>query len=121
MSGKNDSDRKGQHMLADLFGVDEARLKDQTLFTGLLQEMASLLRTTPLGDPQISRTDAGLTGFLLLKDSHVSFHAYPDANYLAIDIFTNDIDLLEQCAERLSEIFAPQMIRKTTITRGLQS
>lgn len=119
MSGKNDG--KSQHMLADLFGVDEARLKDQTLLAGLLKEIASLLRSTAIGDPQVTRTDSGFNGFILLKDSHISFHAYPDANYLAIDIFTNDEKLLEQCAAHLMDVFAPQMIRKTTITRGLQS
>ncbi|MEW6736467.1 MAG: adenosylmethionine decarboxylase [Acidobacteriota bacterium] len=125
MSGKNETTEKaklqGQHMLADLFGIEDARLKDANFFIRLLKELATSIHLTPLEEPHVVRySPNGCTGFILLKESHISFHTYPEANYLAFDIFTcEDIDL-EDAFTLLCETFSPKMVRKTTITRGLQ-
>ncbi|WP_375685671.1 S-adenosylmethionine decarboxylase family protein, partial [Bartonella sp. TT110JLCBS] len=30
----------------------------------------------------------GVTGFFLLSESHLSFHTYPESNYISIDLYT---------------------------------
>ncbi len=41
-----------------------------------------------IGPPVLHRFEGGgLTGYLLLSESHISFHTYPEHRFLALDIF----------------------------------
>ncbi len=43
----------------------------------------------PIGPPVLHRfKGGGLTGYLLLSESHIAFHTYPEHRYLALDIFS---------------------------------
>jgi S-adenosylmethionine decarboxylase len=111
-----------QHLLADLFGIEDTYLKDPDFFIALLKKLAASAQLTPLIEPQVTRDGRkDYTGFILLKETHISFHAYPDANYLAIDIFTSSDNDLEPLFEIFSTTFNPKMVRKTTIARGPQT
>jgi len=42
----------------------------------------------PIGPPVLHRFEGGgLTGYLLLSESHIAFHTYPEHRYIALDIF----------------------------------
>jgi S-adenosylmethionine/arginine decarboxylase-like enzyme len=128
MSGDSEKDDnltlQGQHLLADLFGVEGVKLKDPASLIRLFQELAAAANLPPSGEPYLARFGRGnCAGSIFLQDSHsrLSFNSFPDANYIAIDIFTSgDIDL-EKIFSRLLDSLSPQMVRKTIISRGLQN
>jgi S-adenosylmethionine decarboxylase len=79
----------GQHVLADLYDVAADRLVDAGLLTDCLEAAARRGGMNPIGPPVLHRFDGGgLTGFLLLSESHIAFHTYPEYRYLAVDIFS---------------------------------
>ena len=115
---------QGQHLLADLFGVDDAKLKDPVSLIKLFKESAGAANLGPSGEPQIARFGhENSTGSIFLQDSHlrISFNSFPDANYIAIDIFTPADGDPEKIFSRLLDSLSPQMVRKTIISRGLLS
>ena len=113
--------QQGQHLLADMFGVEDARLSDPAFFAELLKELATSAQLTPLGEAQVCHNgQGGCNGFLLLKDAHISLHTFPKAHYLALDIFVSGENDPEDIFNHFAEKFTSQMVRKTTITRGLQ-
>lgn len=86
----------GEHLLLDLYGVPPALLRDAHLLEAALREAADALGATILhahlhrfgtlraGDPSAT---GGVTGVLLLAESHLSIHTWPEHGFAAIDAF----------------------------------
>ncbi len=78
----------GTHVLLDLHEVDAAVLGDCTRIERLLLDAAAAAgarvlgaRFHPFGPGQ------GVTGVLLLAESHISIHTWPEHGYAAVDVF----------------------------------
>ena len=79
----------GQHLLADFYEVASGRLVDGGLLADCLDEAARRGGMNPIGPPVLHRFEGGgLTGYLLLSESHIAFHTYPEHRYIALDIFS---------------------------------
>lgn len=79
----------GRHLLADLHGAEPARLDDAELLARCLREAAERCRLTPIGGPVMHRfPGGGVTGFLLLSESHIALHTYPERGFMALDVFS---------------------------------
>jgi len=78
----------GIHLLADFHGVDAGRLVsceaiDALLRAAAIEAGARILHSHfhSFGDEQ------GVTGVLLLAESHISIHTWPETGFAAADIF----------------------------------
>jgi S-adenosylmethionine decarboxylase len=78
----------GMHVLLDLHGVPGAVLTDCPLIEQVLLDAAAVAgarvlgsRFHPFGPGQ------GITGVLLLAESHISIHTWPEHGYAAVDVF----------------------------------
>jgi S-adenosylmethionine decarboxylase len=78
----------GMHVLLDLHDVSGAMLTDCPLIEQLLLDAAAAAgarvlgsRFHPFGPGQ------GITGVLLLAESHISIHTWPEHGYAAVDVF----------------------------------
>lgn len=78
----------GRHVLADLHGVDEHLLNDTASIEAVLNRAALTAGATPIlskfhhfGEGQ------GVTGVLLLRESHISIHTWPEFGFAAVDAF----------------------------------
>jgi S-adenosylmethionine decarboxylase len=78
----------GTHVLLDLHGVAGAVLTDCPLIEQVLLDAAAAAgarvlgsRFHPFGPGQ------GITGVLLLAESHISIHTWPEHGYAAVDVF----------------------------------
>ncbi|HXG12426.1 MAG TPA: adenosylmethionine decarboxylase [Gemmataceae bacterium] len=79
----------GKHLLADFYGIAAARLDAADLLAECLLTAARCCGLTPLAPPLLHRFPAGgVTGVLLLAESHIALHTYPEHGYLALDIFS---------------------------------
>ena len=78
----------GQHIIADLYGVDEEHLKDVPLLTDCLFNAANrcLLTNWTTGRPCVSRRRIDRISFT--GESHISLHTYPEHHFIGIDLFS---------------------------------
>ena len=61
----------------------------------------------------------GLTGVVLLAESHIAIHTWPEINYVAIDIFTcGDKATPQKALDYLEKEFQPKKVRVKTLKRG---
>jgi len=66
----------------------------------------------------VHRLNPGVTGFALLKESHISIHTWPEYGYAALDFFTcGDADSYK-ALEEVKRVFQPQAVKVTEIMRG---
>ena len=78
----------GQHVLADLYGCDAAQLADPVLIEACLLGAANAAGATVLNSHFHHFGEAqGVTGVVLLMESHMSIHTWPEHGYAAIDLF----------------------------------
>jgi S-adenosylmethionine decarboxylase len=62
----------------------------------------------------------GITGVVLLAESHIAIHSWPEHNYVAVDIFTcGQKAFPEKSLDYLKEKFNPKKIRVKRIKRGI--
>jgi S-adenosylmethionine decarboxylase len=86
----------------------------------ILIEAAEKAGNTPLKVAIHKFSPQGITGVLLLAESHIAIHAWPEINYLAIDIFTcGNKAIPRRAIEYLKKKFKPKKVEIQTIKRGV--
>lgn len=109
----------GRHLLVDFYGVAADRLSDGNVLERCLIEAARLAGLTPLGPPMIhSFQGGGQTAFLLLSESHIAVHTYPERGFVAIDIFSCGKNDPSAALEVFRSALAPETQRVTLLDRG---
>ncbi len=109
----------GRHLLIDFHEVSAERLDDAELLSHLLVEAARRGGLTPLGPPVLHRfRGGGLTGYLLLSESHIAVHTYPELGFAAIDVFACGSGDPRAALDVFRTGLAPPRERVTTATRG---
>ena len=84
----------GTHLMLDGYGCDRERLEDLSLIYDFLSEYPARIEMTKIMPPYVFRYDAknpedrGISGFVLIAESHISIHTFPEKNYLSLDIFS---------------------------------
>jgi S-adenosylmethionine decarboxylase len=109
----------GKHVLADFYGVASAPLDDAGLLSRCLRSAAEKCQLTALADPVIHCFEGGgVTGFILLAESHISLHTYPEKGFIALDIFSCGKEDPEAALSVFREALHPKTENVTTATRG---
>lgn len=79
----------GKHALAHLTGADFDCLNDPERLSKAFQRTVSHFNLDALYEPQIHQfTPQGITGIILLAESHISIHTWPENGEAAVDVFT---------------------------------
>ena len=78
----------GKHLLLELKGCDEEVLNDLNFLRGTLLAVASECGATVLGDSFHQFSPQGVSGVVIIAESHLFIHTWPEYGYAAADIFT---------------------------------
>ena len=115
---KNKLKYAGIHLFAEFW--DGKIIEDSKKIERILITAAKKAKNTPLEVTIHKFNPHGITGVVLLAESHIALHSWPEINYLAIDIFT--------CGEKaypykalnyLKEKFHPKKVEIKEIKRGI--
>ena len=109
----------GNHGLLDLYGCNEAILKDEARLKTALVAAAQAAEATILTEHFHTFGGAGgVTGVLLLAESHISIHTWPEYHFAAIDAFICGGMKLEKVKEILCSELAAERVDWTVVNRG---
>lgn len=110
----------GRHLLADLQGINPDILANPEQIETALRQAAAAAGATPIfakfhhfGPGQ------GVTGVLLLQESHISIHTWPEREFAAVDVFMCGDCQPERAIAVLQEVFVPIASNIQVIERGL--
>lgn len=84
----------GPHLMMDLGDCDSALLDNLSLCSGLLDSLPAKIGMTKITPPYVFRyaaekpEDSGITGVVIIAESHMSIHTYPLKRYAFVDIFS---------------------------------
>jgi S-adenosylmethionine decarboxylase len=77
-----------RHIIADITSDDPFLFDDLELILEALALAAKAAKATTLKTAYHQFSPHGVTAFLLLSESHISIHTWPECNAAAVDIFT---------------------------------
>lgn len=117
---ERDGDRfAGMHLLVDLWGA--RNLGDPKAVEAALREAATAAEATILTAHFHHFTpNGGVSGVLVLAESHISIHTWPERNFAAIDIFMCGACDPHKAVPVLKRHFAPESVHVNEQRRGLE-
>ncbi|MYM41325.1 adenosylmethionine decarboxylase [Duganella qianjiadongensis] len=108
----------GQHLLADLSGVEPQRLSDCATLELLLRQAALAAGAHVLFSHFHGfGTGLGVTGVVLLAESHITIHTWPENGYAAADIFMCGAAQPELALAVIEQALAPASRQIRSIAR----
>ena len=78
----------GKHVLIELNDCNKEFLNDIEYLRITLAEVARQIGATVIKDTFYQFTPQGVSGVVLIAESHISIHTWPEYNYAAVDVFT---------------------------------
>ena len=88
----------GKHCVLELYSADFSLLNDEAFVRASLIEAAHVANATLLDVSTHLFEPQGVTGFVLLAESHISIHTWPELGYAAIDVYTCGISTKPETA-----------------------
>ena len=110
----------GKHLLLELKECNQEVLDDLDFLRSTLVAAANDCGATVLGESFHPFNPHGVSGVVIIAESHLSVHTWPEYGYAAVDIFTcGDSVQPEKAAEVLIEKLGAKSHSLIEIQRGL--
>jgi S-adenosylmethionine decarboxylase len=107
----------GYHLIVEFWGGRV--IEDQAEVERILLEAAEKAEAHPIRVSSHKFSPHGLTAVVLLAESHLSIHSWPEMAYLAIDLFTcGDSTRADEALEYLRGVFEPTRVEVQVLYRG---
>ncbi len=116
----------GLHLTLDGYECDGERLANLDTIYEFLDTCPDLIHMTKIMPPYVFKyhaqtpEDWGLSGFVLIAESHISIHTYPERNYLSIDIFSCKYFDYHQAVAYATKLFGISRHELNLLDRGLE-
>jgi len=78
----------GKHLVVELYGCDSAKISDMKVIEKHLQKAVNLSGATIVQPFFHQFPPNGVSGIVVVAESHFSIHTWPEFGYAALDIFT---------------------------------
>lgn len=111
----------GLHYLAEFFECDPDRIAVSEHLQSLAEEAARRGGATVVGEAGHQFMPRGASGVVLLAESHLAFHTWPEEGYVALDLFTCSQDLdVDMIFTALRRATGAQRVTTRCIERGFR-
>ena len=110
-----------RHLLYDLWVDDPTLLQRVEPLRAMLLSATRDSGATVLADHFHQFEPHGVTGVLLLAESHLSIHTWPEEGLITVDVFTCGTMDTTLILQRLRDALSPHRETLTTILRGQAS
>lgn len=112
----------GSHLLIELFDCDGAALEQEASVGTAMREAAVESNATVVAESFHEFKPWGVSGAVIIQESHYTIHTWPEHGYAAIDLFyCGGTVNVRRAVEVLRVRFRPKRIKFLLVRRGIQS
>ena len=119
---------QGLHLTADLFDCrdPDGLMRDGAALSAQCEQLATQAGLTVVGrqfHAFAPQGDAGITGVLLLAESHLAVHTWPELRAVTLDVFVcnfggDNSQKARQVVDALVQRFEPARVQRQQLMRG---
>ncbi len=111
--------------MIDGYGANRAQMESEEFVRNFLNEFPPKVDLHKIIDPKVVRyvgekpEDWGVSGFVIIAESHISVHTFPERSYVNIDVFScMDFDPKKILAE-VRNFFDLEQVESWFVERGI--
>ncbi|HEY3215357.1 MAG TPA: adenosylmethionine decarboxylase [Candidatus Eisenbacteria bacterium] len=126
MKAADETSGFGPHLMLDGYGCDKAKLEDLNLIYRILEELPDRIGMTRIMPPYVFKysglraEDWGISGFVLIAESHISIHTFPEKNFVSVDIFSCKPFDADFASHYLKTAFEMAKVESKVLDRGTE-
>ena len=115
----------GPHLIIDGSRCDTRKLADRILVEQVLNEYPTAIGMTKIGGPYMFEYQApdpaysGVSGLVVIAESHIAIHTFPELDYFTMDIFSCKNFDHEIAIEYIRKAFDVKDMDRMLVQRGL--
>ena len=116
------------HLMLDLYGCRPEALADKGLVRRVFEELSRILKLKMITEPVItyysgessSPSGEGVSGFVIVAESHLSIHTDLRTGFASIDVYSCKEFDSEVVERYLIEVFGAERVERRFFLRGLK-
>lgn len=114
----------GPHVTLDLVGCTKEILSNYELHFNYLKNLPQIIEMTAITQPYVFpysglvASDNGITGIVIIAESHLSVHSFENKGYSFIDLFSCKEFDIEKALRITLDIFKPLSYELNIVQRG---
>ncbi len=114
------------HLVIDGYGCDPGQLADMEHVRRFLDAYPDAIGMNKISVPSVQTyrgpvpEDWGVSGFVIIAESHISVHTFPDRAYVNVDIFSCKEFDAAQALEEIRALFTMTKSNHWVLDRGLE-
>ena len=114
------------HLTIDGFGGDRERLSSESLVRSLLDVYPAEINMTKISVPHVQQyvgekaEDWGVSGFVLIAESHIAVHTFPERGYVWVDVFSCKEFDGDGATDVIVDAFDLEAVTVNKLPRGLE-
>ncbi|MBI5388863.1 adenosylmethionine decarboxylase [Candidatus Woesearchaeota archaeon] len=118
------NDYFGPHLMLDLGDCNREALENLNLVFDVLNQLPDKIGMTKITQPYVFKyhgvvpEDWGITGVVIIAESHISIHTFPEKRYVFIDLFSCKTFDVEKAKKYLIKIFGSKKPVTHEVRRG---
>ncbi|MBI4620462.1 MAG: adenosylmethionine decarboxylase [Desulfobacterales bacterium] len=116
----------GQHLILDGYGGNSKKMENIELIYNFLDTYPEKMEMTKIMPPYVFKylgkkpEDWGLSGVVLIAESHISIHTFPLKQYLSLDIFSCKTFDSDNAIHLIKDMFCLTKTEVKLLNRGLE-
>jgi S-adenosylmethionine decarboxylase len=114
----------GPHLMLDCSGCNLEKISNLEYVFKFLNELPEKIGMTKITQPYVFPyeglipEDKGITGTVIIAESHITFHSFTDKDYFFFDVFSCKHFDVEQVAQLVTEAFEVKQVNRHDALRG---
>ncbi len=111
----------GIHIIADLYGVDPALLARVERMKEIFEGAVKFAKLSKISSDYYQFRPEGASGIVLIAESHLSFHTWPEYGLVTLDIYTcGEPEQAEKAFQYIKERLNPSRVDLVKLERGVE-
>ena len=112
----------GSHLLIEFFDCRKSSLETEFTVGKAMFDAAEISEATVVDQSFHEFKPYGVSGAVIIQESHYTIHTWPEHGYAAIDLFyCGGTVQVQKAVDVLRERFAPERIKFLVVRRGIES
>ena len=111
----------GSHLLVEFYGCDPKSLEQESLVRQAMVEAAKESDASVVTDSFHEFKPFGVSGAVIIQESHFTIHTWPEHGYAAVDLFYCSTIAVDRAVQTLQRYFQPKRTGYMVVRRGTEN